>query len=238
MISLSIYLLYELLIILHYFRAIASGGNHVWRITIHQQKAEHALHIAEVHFYFENRILDRSKFHFSASSYVNAIHIGRGAISGPPEAANDGNKDTFYHSGYDDGHGGFTGQCCPDQNLTLTITSYDNSLIFDTIRIINRQDVDSTEKHFFSRLIGSIVTVYNAEDNAIFTRVIESGLPSYNLRMSEEEEDEEADHLPTAESSMIAQKWIEDTYFQEGKESSPLWIYNELFYYEEAHLFK
>jgi hypothetical protein len=228
--------LYQLFIILHSFRASAnSSGNHVWRITIHQQKAEHALHIAEVHFYFENRILDRSKFHFSASSYVNSIHIGTGATSGPPEAANDGNKDTFYHSGYDDGHGGFTGQCCPDHNPTLTITSYDNSLIFDTIRIINRQDVDSTEKHFFNRLIGSIVTVYNAEDNTIFSRVIESGLPSYNFRMSEEEE---AEHLPSAESSMIAQKWIEDTYFQEGKESSPLWIDDESFYYDEAHLFK
>ena len=53
-----------------------------------------------------------------------------------------------------------------------------------------------------------------------------------------EEGDEEADHLPTEESSMIAQKWIEDTYFQEGKESSHLWIDNELFYYDEAHLFK
>lgn len=129
------------------------------RITIEKSKGDAAgaaLHIAEVNFYLKNQLLDRANFQFTATSYINSIIIGNTGISGPPQAANDGNKDTFFHSGFDDGKRGYTGNCCPDRNPTLSITTLNDSIIFDRIKIINRQDKDDEDKYFFDRFIGMI----------------------------------------------------------------------------------
>eukprot|EP01036_Dinobryon_divergens_P030123 gene30123-39318_t len=84
---------------------------------------------------------------------MNSIIIGNQGVSGPPEAANDNNLDTFFHSGFDDKNGGYTGKCCPDSNPALIVSTREN-ITFDTLRIFNRQDLDGDDQNYFSRLIG------------------------------------------------------------------------------------
>ena len=151
---------------------------HVWRVTI-QQLGPNYLHVAEVNFFYKNKRLDGSKFEFTSTSYVNTISIG--GHSGPPEAANDGNINTFYHSGFQSAVGGNTGICCPDHNPALFITNIDN-ITFERIRIINRQDLDGDNRHFFNRIIGTTVTVQDVDKNeVIFSKEIRYGESSYDF---------------------------------------------------------
>ena len=53
---------------------------------------------------------------------MSEIKIGS-RVSGPPEAANDGDVNTFFLSTYDDQAGGYRGTCCPDPSPTLIITT-------------------------------------------------------------------------------------------------------------------
>jgi hypothetical protein len=130
--------------------------DHFWRVTI-QHKHHHSVHIAEVHFFQKGRQLSRAIFIFTASSYMNAIALG-GSVSGPPEAANDGDIKTFFHSAYDDqaGGGGYRGTCCPDPTPTLIVTTQQNITFDNKITTINRQDLDQADDNFFDRLIGAM----------------------------------------------------------------------------------
>ena len=151
-----IFLIYIAFIYLTLLLLATTVSAYAWRITIEKAKGDSALHIAEVNFYLKNHLLDKANFKFTATSYINSINIGHTGISGPPQAANDGSKDTFFHSGFDDGHRGYTGNCCPDLTPTLTITTSNDSIRFDQIKIINRQDKDGNDKYFFDRLIGTV----------------------------------------------------------------------------------
>ena len=145
-----------------------------WRVNI--RKNSEFLHIAEVHFYHKGRLLSGSLFNFTASSYANSIIIGN-QLSGPPEAANDNNIYTFYHSCYDDG---YPGNCFPDSNPALYIDPLTN-ITFDTLRIVNRQDLDGDNNNYYYRLIGATVAVYDSEGIEIFQTEIKSGLSSYKF---------------------------------------------------------
>ena len=87
---------------------------------------------------------------------MNAIALG-GSVSGPPEAANDGDIKTFFHSAYDDqAGGGYRGTCCPDPTPTLIVTTQQNITFDNKITIINRQDLDQADDNFFDWLIGAM----------------------------------------------------------------------------------
>jgi len=154
-------------------------GDHFWRITIQQN--HNPLNIAEVNFYHKGQKLSRSIFSFTSSSYMNEIKIGR-RVSGPPEAANDGDNNTFFHSAYDDQAGGYRGTCCPDPSPTLIITTHQN-IIFDKIAIINRQDLDDSDNHFYDRLIGATITVHDRDSRIVLRSKVLSALSSYTFDM-------------------------------------------------------
>lgn len=176
------------------FSCVVYCQRDTWRVII-QKKGDNSINIAEVHFYYKSTHLIGSLFNFTATSYVNSIIIGNHGVSGPPEAANDNNINTFYHSGYDDKHGGYTGKCCPDTNPALIITTREN-ITFDTLRIFNRQDVDGDEQNYFSRLIGATVSVYDSEETEIFRSEIKSGLSTYTFKIRDTETSLEGE-LPT-----------------------------------------
>ena len=154
-------------------------SNHFWRVTI--QHKHHSVHIAEVHFFQKGQQLSRAIFIFTASSYMNAIPLG-GSVSGPPEAANDGDIKTFFHSAYDDQAGGYRGTCCPDPTPTLIVTTQQN-ITFDRITIINRQDLDQADNNFFDRLIGATVTVHDRDNTVVLRSKVTSASSSYNFDM-------------------------------------------------------
>jgi hypothetical protein len=164
-----------------------------------QKKAEKGdtFHIAEVHFYQKGRLLTGSLFNFTATSYMNSIIIGNQGKSGPPEAANDNNLDTFFHSGFDDKNGGYTGKCCPDANPALIVTTREN-ITFDTLRIFNRQDLDGDGRNYFGRLIGVTVSVYDSLETEIFRSEIKSGLSIYTFKIRESEVVEQQRSVPPA----------------------------------------
>ena len=198
---------------------------HVWRVTI-QQLGPNYLHVAEVNFFYKNKLLDGSNFEFTSTSYANTISIG-GHNSGPPEAANDGNINTFFHSGFQSAEGGNTGICCPDPNPALFITNI-NNITFERIRIINRQDLDGDNMHFFNRIIGTTVTVQDVDKNeVIFRKEIRYGESSYDF------------HIHASEFSspnIAAHKWMETSYFNQSAHN--LWIDDTTFNYKGAHLHK
>ena len=154
-----------------------------WQVNI--QRNGDPIHIAEVHFYHNSRLLSGALLNFTASSYLNSVII-ENKKSGPPEAANDNNIHTFFHSGYDDKNGGFTGKCCPDSNPTLIITPNEN-ITFDTLRIFNRQDLYGDQENYFSRLIGTTVTVYDSKGKEIFQSEISSGISIYTFKIRDTE---------------------------------------------------
>ena len=161
------------------FIIIQCHGDHFWRITIQQQ--HRSIHIAEVHFFYKGQRLSRSIFAFTSSSYMSGIKMG-GKVSGPPEAANDGDVNTFFHSAYDDQAGGYRGTCCPDPSPTLIITTHQN-ILFDRITIINRQDLDDSDNHFYDRLIGATITVHDRDNRIVLRSKVLSALSSYNFDM-------------------------------------------------------
>ena len=155
------------------------GRNHVWSVSI-QQKENQSLSIAEVYFFYRNQQVSRSSFTFSASSFLNSVRIGNGGISGPPEAANDNCIHTFYHSA-SEGGGEYTGACCPDINPTLFISAMEN-ITFDKITIINRQDLDDSDRNFFYRAIGITITVHR-NNKMFFRNYIHNAQSSYDFYM-------------------------------------------------------
>eukprot|EP01036_Dinobryon_divergens_P031871 gene31871-41356_t len=152
------------------------SNHYTWCLKIQKPNGDsnrNPLHVAEVHFYHKRRILAKSFFNFSATSFKANSTFG---VSGPPEAANDGRMDTFYHSGF------VGGQKIPDSNPALIITTWEN-ITFDTIKVFNRQDLDRNFHHYYERLIGATVTLYNSEGKQIFHKVIKSGLSYYRFEI-------------------------------------------------------
>ena len=126
--------------------------------------------------------MSRAPFIFTASSYMSAIDIGR-SISGPPEAANDDNVNTFYHSAYDDKVVGYKGNCCPDDPSPTLIINTSQNISFDRIIIINRQDLDDSGKNFFYRLVGATITVHDSNNTVVLMRQITYPASSYFFDM-------------------------------------------------------
>eukprot|EP01036_Dinobryon_divergens_P034424 gene34424-44469_t len=151
--------------------------NHSVRITIQQN---FTLHIAEVEFFLKNKILRRSNFLFTATSYANSILIGNNRESGPPQAANDGKKETFYHNGFDDSQVGYTGRCCPDLKPALIIFSPAN-VSFDRIVVTNRQDLDSDKNNYFRRLVGATIMIHNSEGKVLYKHKFKTASSSYSF---------------------------------------------------------
>eukprot|EP01036_Dinobryon_divergens_P036492 gene36492-47525_t len=128
--------------------------------------------------FFKRRVILSTSLKFTFTTKVDFL-------LGPPEAANDNNIDTFFHSGFDDKNGGYTGKCCPDSNPALIVTTREN-ITFDTLRIFNRQDLDGDDQNYFSRFIGVTVSVYDSvEAAAIFQSEIKSGLSIYTFKIRE-----------------------------------------------------
>ena len=173
----AVLLLFKWLLIL--LQCHCHSDEKFWRITIQQKIYE--LNIAEVKFFYKSRQLSRAPFIFTASSYMSAIDIS-GSISGPPEAANDDNVNTFYHSAYDDKVVGYKGNCCPDPSPTLIINTSQN-ISFDRIIIINRQDLDDSGKNFFYRLVGATITVHDSNNTVVLMRQITYPASSYFFDM-------------------------------------------------------
>ena len=141
-----------------------------WFITI-EQKDNTYLHVAEVQFFHGNHRIDATIFNFTASSYMSSIQINNFA-SGPPEAGNDGNRHTFFHSGFE------------DPKPLLNISTHDKQVVFDRIRIINRQDLDDMDNFFYGRLVGAQISVYDYKFDLVFRSHIKSALSSYNFFLS------------------------------------------------------
>ena len=91
-------------------------------------------------------------------------------ISGPPEAANDGDRMTIFHSA---GH---------DPEPTLTITTADDSIAFNKIEIWNRPFTTADDHDFYYRFQGSQITVRSSYDSAaVFEITVTSADPSYTF---------------------------------------------------------
>ena len=161
-------------IIINFFFLLHIGveSNHyTWCLKIQKPNDDrNPLHIAEVYFYHKRRILARSFFNFSATSYKQV------GLSGPPEAANDGRMDTFYHSGF------LHGYKTSDSNPALVITTWEN-ITFDTVKVFNRQDLDRDSHHYYDRLIGATFTLYNSKGKQAFRSEIKSGLSYYRFEI-------------------------------------------------------
>lgn len=196
---------------------------HIWRVTIQQRgntTTPRTLHVAEVHFFHKNKLIDGSNFEFTS----NMISIG-GGYSGPPEAANDGNIYTFYHNGFEGAEEGNTGICCPDPNPALFITNT-NKMSFERMRIISRQDLNEDDMHLFNQMVGTTVTVQDADSEVIFSKEIQYGESSYDFHI-----------MPSTD--IAAHKWMEKRYFMDiDYTAHHLWIDNTTFNYKEAHPYK
>ena len=201
----------------------SSNDKYFWRVTIQQKSSEARLNIAEVHFFHNNVPLKQSNFKFSASSYTNPFVIVD-AESGPPEAANDGNKNTFFHSGYLEASEGNKGDCCPDPQPALVIHALSNAT-FDCIQIINRQDLDSDNRDYFYRLIGATITVHDSRDKMVFKDKIDNGSPQYTILISS-----------SISAARKAQRWIEQS-FSPATTRTNMWN-GDVFNYEESGLIK
>jgi hypothetical protein len=152
--------------------------NYTVRITIQHNSI---LHIAEVEFFLKNNMLGRSNFLFTATSYANSILFGDNRETGPPQAANDGKKETFYHNGLiDDSQVGCTGRCCPDLKPALIIFSVVN-VSFDRIIVTNRQDLDGDNNNYFSRLVGATITIDDPEGNILYEHKFKTPSSSYSF---------------------------------------------------------
>ena len=92
-------------------------------------------------------------------------------ISGPPEAANDGNRITIFHSG---------GR---DPEPTLTITTADDSIVFDKIEIWNRPFTNADDHDYYYRFNGSKIIVRSSEGDGgkVFQAIVNSADPSYTF---------------------------------------------------------
>ena len=136
------------------------------------------LNVAEVQFFHRGTKVEHSLFNFSASSYLLPSNFNDGR-SGPPNAANDGDKRTIFHSAYL-GAVGYKGQCCPDKKPTLTITA-DDATLFDRFEIINRPFLPSEDNNFYYRFNGSVITISSSSNatNIIFHTVVTTADPSY-----------------------------------------------------------
>ena len=145
---------------------------HAWRITV-QHQANKIINIAEFQFFRYNHIVNSSNFLFTASSFLDSVNIS-GGVSGPPAAANDGYRNTFFHSKVND----------PNPTLTINTVDNTNATIFDRMKIINRQDFYDWNDNFFGRLIGAKIIVYDYNDNVVFSSQINSSLSSTCINQS------------------------------------------------------